>query len=134
MIQFPAPIMGLYDLPMWESIRSSHMALQVCSHCGSFRYPPGPSCPQCLSPEAEWRCLSGKGIIFSWTVFHRQYFDAYPPPHNSIVVSLEEGIMMVSTLEGAVPDGNWIGHAVTIGYKQDDTGATLPIFRLTGSS
>jgi uncharacterized OB-fold protein len=70
----------------------------------------------------------------SWTVFHRQYFDVYPPPHNCIVVQLEEGVTIVSNLEGAQPKGNWIGHAVTIDYKRDDVGNVLPVFRLAPTS
>ena len=130
MMQFPSPVMGLYDAPMWDSIRAEQMALQACRGCGRFRYPPGPACPHCLSPEAEWRPISGRGIILSWVVFHRQYFAAYPPPHNCIAVRLEEGVVIISTLEGEAPQGSWIGNAVHLSYRRDDTGAVLPVFRL----
>jgi hypothetical protein len=63
-------------------------------------------------------------------VFHRQYFAAYPPPHNCIAVRLEEGVVIISTLEGEAPQGSWIGNAVHLSYRRDDTGAVLPVFRL----
>jgi DUF35 OB-fold domain, acyl-CoA-associated len=97
-------------------------------------YPPGPVCPHCLAPEAEWRPISGRGIILSWVVFHRQYFAAYPPPHNCIAVRLEEGVVIVSTLEGEAPQGSWIGNAVRLSYRRDDAGAVLPVFRLAGGN
>lgn len=134
MIQFPSPVMGLYDAPMWNSIRTEQMALQACRACNRFRYPPGPACPHCLSPEAEWRPISGRGIILSWVVFHRQYFAAYPPPHNCIAVRLEEGVVIVSTLEGEAPQGSWIGNAVRLSYRRDDAGSVLPVFRLASET
>ena len=87
-VKTPRPVMGLYDKPMWESIRAGAMKLQCCKHCATWLYPPGPACPKCLSPELEWTPVSGEGKIASWVVFHRHYLPAYPPPYNAIAVRL----------------------------------------------
>ncbi len=126
----PPAVMGLYDGPMWTSIRARAMALQRCSGCGAVLYPPGPVCPNCLSDTLEWYPISGLGKILSWVIFHRQYLPAYPAPYNAIAVALAEGPIMISNLEGPVPEGSWIGRPVRIVYTDMPDGVVLPRFTL----
>lgn len=126
----PRAVLGLYDRPLWDSIRERRMALQRCAGCGSFRYPPGPACPECLSMEFAWTPLSGGAEIMSWVVFHRGYLPAYPPPYNAIAVRLDEGPVLISNLEGPAPDGSWIGRRVSLSYASLPDGMVLPRFRL----
>jgi uncharacterized OB-fold protein len=126
----PRPIEGLLDRPMWDSIRARRMRLQSCAACGRFRYPPAPICPNCLSEEAAWSAISGRGTIVSWIVFHRRYLAAYHPPYNVIAVRLEEGPLMISNLEGVSPSGSWIGSKVSLTYTTMPDGAVLPRFAL----
>ena len=106
-----------YDKPMWASIDRRRLELQTCVDCGRFRYPPGPSCPYCLSMNSEWRPVSGRGTILSWVIFHRTYFDDHPAPYNVIAVQLEEGPIVVTTLAGDPPSGSWIGREVELCYE-----------------
>ena len=71
---------SIYDEPFWESVGAGLMALQRCEACSTVRYPPGPACPHCLSPDCAWQAVSGRAELLSWTVFHREYLPAYPPP------------------------------------------------------
>ena len=125
------PVISLYDEPMWESIRAERMALQKCGSCGKFRYPPGPACDRCLAMDYAWVPLQGGGKILSWVIFHRQYFDNFPPPYNVVAVELAEGPIMMSNLVGALPEGSWIGREVTLCYERDLTGETIPKVRLS---
>lgn len=126
----PEPSLGLYDAPMWDSIRAGALALQRCAGCGAFRYPPGPACAECLSPDFEWRKVAGGGTILSWVVFHRQYLPAYSAPYNVIAVRLDEGPIMISNLEGATLSGSWIDARVALTYAAMPDGVVLPRFRL----
>lgn len=126
----PAPVGGMYDAPLWESIRAHGMKLQCCRECGQFQYPPAPVCHQCLSSELDWTALSGKGEILSWVIYHRQYLEAYPAPYNVIAVKLEEGPVVISNLEGDVPQASWIGQQVRLLYKTMEDGFILPRFEL----
>lgn len=128
----PRPVMGLYDKPMWESIRAGQMKLQRCAHCSTWLYPPGPSCPKCLSCDLVWMPVSGRGKIVSWVVFHRHYLPAYPPPYNAIAVRLEEGVTMISNLEGAMPEDGCIGRAVRLVYVAMPDGFVLPRWSYDG--
>jgi uncharacterized OB-fold protein len=128
----PRPVMGLYDKPMWESIRAGGMKLQRCAHCATALYPPGPSCPKCLSCDLVWTPVSGRGKIVSWVVFHRHYLPAYPPPYNAIAVRLEEGVTMISNLEGAMPENGCIGRVVRLVYVTMPDGFVLPRWSYDG--
>ncbi|MGG5888131.1 Zn-ribbon domain-containing OB-fold protein [Falsiroseomonas sp. HC035] len=128
--QTPRPVMGLYDQPMWESIKTRGMKLQRCANCGTWLYPPGPSCPSCLSCKLVWTPLSGRGRIVSWVVFHRHYLPAYPPPYNAIAVRLEEGPTMISNLEGAMLGEDSMGREVGLVYAIMPDGVILPRWSL----
>ncbi len=125
------PIISLYDEPMWESIRARAWKLQQCDDCGKFRYPPAPNCPHCLSLAATWKPLSCHGKIVSWVVFHRQYFDNFPTPYNSVAVQLAEGPLVISNLVGPEPEGSWVGKDVEVCYEEDPAIGTVPKVRLS---
>lgn len=125
-IKTPRPVMGFYDKPMWESIHARQLKLQRCKHCSTWLYPPGPSCPKCLSCDLEWTPVAGEGTIVSWVVFHRHYLPAYPPPHNAIAVRLKEGVTMISNLEGDMPVDGCIGRQVRLAYVTMPDGMVLP--------
>lgn len=111
-------IMGINDVPMWESMQRERLELQCCDACAAFRYPPASVCPECLSEQATWKAVSGTGTILSWVIFHRKYFDDHPPPYNSVAVRLAEGPIIVSQLEGTEPEGSWIGKSVQLAYGE----------------
>lgn len=111
-------VMGLYDKPMWDSIGRQRLELQCCDECATFRYPPAPVCPHCLSELASWKPIAGRGTVLSWVVFHRKYFDDHVPPYNSVAVRLPEGPIVVSQLQGPEPTGSWIGEEVEFAYAE----------------
>jgi uncharacterized OB-fold protein len=124
------PFISLLDEPLWASIEDHRWALQACSDCGTFRYPPAPVCANCLSMSSRWTPLSGRGSIISWVIFHRQYFDDYPPPYNVVAVQLEEGPLVISNLEGEEPDGSWLGRPVEVTYGRHSSGRAIPKMKL----
>ena len=123
-----ARLFSHHDAPMWESISDDAMQLQRCSHCGAFRYPPGPVCQQCLSTEYDWTPISGEGRILSWTTFHKQYLPAYPAPHTVVAVALGEGPIMVGHVARDKVGDLAIDLPVRIVYVDHADGYRLPMF------
>lgn len=119
-----------YDKPMWESAAEKQLRIQKCSECGTYRYPPGPACPECLSFDSRWEIITGRGNIMSWTVFHRKYLEAYPPPNLVVVVMLEEGAIMVANMPAEQVQHLKIDAAVEMFYEMHPDGFMLPRFRL----
>ena len=126
----PARVLGLYDAPFWRFLATEgRMRLQRCNDCGTWRYPPGPACPECLSPHADWAPVSGGGELLSWVTFHKQYLAEYSAPYNVIAVRLDEGPTLISNLV-APPQGLVIGRRVTLTVVQMEDGVALPRFAL----
>lgn len=97
----PRPRLGLYEVPFWDYVKSGEVRLQRCDSCQEFRYPPGPSCPSCGSPDYAWEPISGRGELLSWTVFRRQYFDEIPVPYTVVAVATREGPILIANLVDA---------------------------------
>lgn len=131
-VSVPPPVTGLYESKLQDYIARRHMHLQCCPECGFFCYPAAPGCPNCMNMELRWTPVSGRGVIVSWAIFHKQYIEAYPVPYNVIAVRLDEGPIMISNLEGPQPEGSWIGLPVSLVYVEV-TGVALPRFRLSGA-
>jgi uncharacterized OB-fold protein len=74
--------MDPYAEQFWAYTQKKELRLQKCSDCGKFRFPPGPTCDKCLSDEAEWAAVAGRGKVLSWTTFRRKYFEEYPAAHT----------------------------------------------------
>jgi uncharacterized OB-fold protein len=129
----PRRILALYDQPFWDFLnKDKEMRLQCCKGCGAFRYPPGPICPECLSPDYGWKAVSGEGELLSWIVFHKQYLPEYPAPYNVIAVKLKEGPIIISNLADDPDETDLIGRPVRLRLVEMDDGVTLPRFDLAG--
>lgn len=119
-----------HDQPLWDSIAAGKMALQRCTDCGTYRYPPGPTCAACLSADHEWAPISGRATLLSWTTFHKQYLPAYPAPTTVIAVLLEEGPILISNIEDEERPQLRVGAPVALYYAAHPDGYALPRFRL----
>ncbi len=92
----PIRSMDPYAAQFWAYTQKKEFRLQQCTACKKFRWPPGPTCDQCLADAFEWAPMAGRGKVLSWTTFHRSYFPEYPAPHTSIVLELDEGPLFVA--------------------------------------
>ena len=129
----PTRVLGLYDEPFWRLMKETgQMHLQRCSHCGTWRYPPGPACQECLSPDYDWKPVSGNGELLSWVMFRKQYLREYPAPYNVIAVRLDEGPTIMSNLvEDPQGGAKIIGSRVQLEVVAMDDGVALPRFVLS---
>jgi len=118
-----------YDKPLWDSIEAGKLAIQECASCGHYRYPPGACCPKCLSTEANWKAISGKGRILSWTTFHRQYLPEYPPPVTCVAVQLDEGPIMIGNIDSGERDKLRLDVEVELFYGEHPSGFSIPRFK-----
>lgn len=105
--------------------------MQACGRCGHVRYPVAPICPRCLSPDYEWRRLSGRGEIYSWVYFQRAYNAAWEArvPYNVILVQLDEGPRMFSNALPLGRDDLRVGMPVQVAFEEE-AGMSIPRFRL----
>ena len=102
----PPPLDGVDDQVFWEYLRAGEVRIQRCSSCGQWRYPPGPTCPDCLSADTGWQRIRGTGTLLAWATFHRRYFPYLPTPYTVAAVTADEGLLVCGGLRvpaGAAP-------------------------------
>jgi uncharacterized OB-fold protein len=125
----PLPAANAETLPWWEAAREHRLTAQRCTTCGALRHPPGPVCPACGSTQSDWQELSGRGVVYTFTVVHQQFVPA-DVPYVVVAVELEEGVRMVSNLVDASPSDIRIGQRVEVTWEDMGPALSLPRFRI----
>jgi uncharacterized OB-fold protein len=92
----PLPLIDGPDAPFWQGLRRREVRVQCCRDCGAHRFPASRYCPHCRSGESEWVAVEPRGVIESWCVFHRQYFEGLRVPYAVIQVQLDCGVRLFS--------------------------------------
>jgi hypothetical protein len=117
--------------PFWQSLTEHVLVLQQCDRCAHLRYPISEVCPECLSPDATWTPLSGRGTVFSTIVFHQVYHPAFADkvPYNVSLVRLAEGPIMVSNVVGPAPADVAVGDPVAVVFDHVTPDVVIPRFR-----
>jgi uncharacterized OB-fold protein len=130
-IEKPLPRPTEDSAPYWEAARQGELRMQRCSDCGHIRFPPSLLCARCLSDRCEWTRLSGRGRVFSWIVVHQSQHPAFnaDAPYNVVIVELEEGPRLHSTLVDCSTERIAIDMPVEVVFDRINDEITLPKFR-----
>jgi uncharacterized OB-fold protein len=121
----PSPTSG----PFWEAARRHELTLQQCGACGKFIYYPRPLCPHCFSDRLEWKKVSGRGTVYSYTVARYSPTPAFKEvPFVLAIVELDEGPRMTTNVV-APPEQVRIGMPVTVAFEDVTPECTLVKFK-----
>jgi len=81
----------------WAGLRERELRVQVCSRCGTYRFPFAPVCFNCRSFDATWEVISPSGTVASAVTVHRATGEqvwASHVPFVSALVDLEHGLRL----------------------------------------
>ena len=128
----PLPIITDENRKYWEYARKHELRMQKCSQCEWIRFPVSILCPKCHSMEAEWTKLSGRGVIYSYVIYHTAYHPAYRDdiPYIVAIIQLEEGPRMESNISGCRMEDVKIDSPVEVIFEDVTGTVTLPKFKL----
>ena len=128
----PLPTLSDENRPFWEAARRHQLHMQQCQDCGHIRYPINHVCPRCLSEQAQWVPLSGRGTVFSSIVFHQVYHPGFAQdvPYNVSIIQLEEGPRMISNVVGVPAAAVQVGAAVDVTFDDATPEISIPRFAL----
>jgi len=126
----PLPVPNEETRPFWEYCKAGELRVQRCLTCAKLRHPPRPGCPVCGSLEFEWQRLSGRGRVYTYAVSRQAVHPALEGliPHTTIVVELEEGVLMTSNLVDRADEVE-IGQPVEVVFEPVSEDISLPKFR-----
>lgn len=127
----PLPRVTEDNRPFWEALKRHELIFQQCSSCGKFRNPSSIICPHCHSLEHSWQKVSGKGKVFTFTVFHQVYHPGFAKevPYNVAIVELDEGVRLMSNVIGVSNDEIRCEMPVQVVFEDITPEFTLPKFR-----
>ena len=130
----PLPRVTADNRPFWDAAKRHELRLQRCGACGRVRYPPAPVCPNCLSEDAEWTRVSGRGTVTTFIVMHKVYFESFAGdvPYNVVQVELEEGPRLTANLVDLPNEQITVGMSVHVVFDDVTPEITLPRFRRAG--
>jgi uncharacterized protein len=89
-----------FTKPFWAATREKRLVIQYCRATGRYQHHPRPtSIFTGRKSDIEWREVSGRGEIFSWTVVRRgpEAFRGHEP---SVIasVTLDVGVNVIANL------------------------------------
>ena len=125
----PLPDIADADAPFWQALRRREVRVQRCGNCGAYRFPAARTCPHCRSEESDWATVEPTGVIETWCVFHRAYFDGLPVPYTVIQVRLDCGVRLFSNPAEVEASALRIGMPVEAAFDDITPEVTLLKFR-----
>jgi uncharacterized OB-fold protein len=125
----PLPQPSPLTQPFWDGCARGELLFQRCGSCRRPIFNPAPMCRFCGGTELAWERSAGAGEIYSWTVVWRPQTPSFRVPYAPVIVNLDEGYQMVSTLIGCDPREVRSGMRVTVEFHSIGGGVKLPYFR-----
>jgi uncharacterized OB-fold protein len=127
----PVPAITPEMAPFWEAARRHELVVQRCVDCGARRFPAREVCSRCLSRRVEWERVGGKGRVFSVAIMHQANHPWFAArvPYAVVVIELDAGPRMLSTVPGLEPHAITIGMPVEVAFEDVTPEVSLPVFR-----
>ena len=127
----PLPAPDADSAAFWAGLREGRLLLQHCLACGHVQYYQQGICRVCNAERLEHRAASGRGTVHSYSVVYRAPGPAFKAdtPYAVLLVELEEGPRMVSSLVDGDPHAVQFGMAVELVCERVNEQVTLPRFR-----
>jgi len=89
-----------FSMPYWEATRQKKLLIQYCKATGKYQHFPRPvSIFTGRRRDIEWREVSGKGTLFSYTIAHRgtPLFRG-SEPYAVVNVTLDIGVNVIANM------------------------------------
>lgn len=107
----------------FAALQEGRLLYQTCEECTATVYYPRLMCPTCGSDRLTDRGSSGTGSIYATTAVHSR-----AGTRNVVLVDVDEGFRMMSSVRGVDPGSVTIGLRVALEVIEED-GCLLPVFR-----
>ena len=130
-VERPVPPVRSYSAPYWEATRERRLLLQYDVEVGRHQFYPRPtSIFTGRRSHLEWREVSGRGVVASFTIVERappafRGFEPYP----LILVTLPEQVQIMSNLVDCRIEALTTGMAVRPAWAPLADGRHILLFR-----
>lgn len=104
---------------------AGRFSLQRCTQCRQHVFYPRELCPHCGGADLQWVHASGLGTVYSTSTMARRAEAG--GDYNVALIDLDEGVRMMSRVEGVAPEDVAIGQRVQAKVQQHE-GRGLVVF------
>ena len=111
------------------ALDDGRLVIQRCGDCAKHVFFPRSICPHCHGERLEWIEPTGLGTVYSTTTVRRK--PEAGGAYDVSLIELDEGVRMLSRVEGVPPTEVEIGMRVRARVVDDD-GAGLVVFDVEG--
>jgi len=127
----PLPQPNADNKPFWDACRQHELRFQKCLQCGLVRWPAAFICPNCHSDQAEWIAVSGRGKVYSFTVYHQIFHPGFKQdvPYVVASIELEEGPRLLSNVVNCPPSEVYCEMPVKVIWEDVTPEISLPKFQ-----
>lgn len=127
----PRPLPALIgdNVDYWTGGEHGELRIYRCRQCSYYVHPPVPFCPQCEGGDVQPEPVSGRGVVTSFTVNHKQWLPNLPVPYVLALVSIaeQEDVRLVSNIVNCPVDEVRIGMPVRVLFEQHED-VWVPLF------
>ncbi len=126
------PELDLANTAFWTSGEDGTLRFEQCLRCGAYIHPATGRCYACHSTDVAQRPVSGRGVVYSFTVNYQQWIPG-SDPYVIVLVDLDEStpdvpLRLTSNLVGTHMDDVAIGMPVEVFFIHNED-VWLPQFR-----
>ena len=125
----PRPNTYMDTQPFWQAAKNGKLVIQYCKDTGKPQFFPRPVSMANGRRNLEWREVSGKGTVYSYT----NTFSAWPGhedrvPYLVALVELQEGVRILCNLMNVKAENVKIGMPVKLCWEKLSDDINYPAF------
>jgi uncharacterized protein len=116
--------------PYWKAAAEGRLLLQRCEACGNHQFYPRAHCIRCGSFDPVWEEASGRGVVHTFSVIHRNGSPGFADelPYVVAIIELAEGPRMTANVVGVDPGEVVVDMPVRATFTKVSGDLALPQF------
>ena len=130
--QSPAtPVADAFTRTYWDAAAEGRLLLRRCRapRCGVAHHYPREFCPRCWSEDVVWEEASGRAVLYTWSVVHRNDLPPFGDrvPYVAAVADLAEGPRMMTEVVDCDNAALSVGMRLRATFREE-AGFAIPLF------
>ena len=118
-----------HDAPYWDGLATGVLKLQRSETKGKWQHYPRAHALDWTGEALEWVDAEGEGVVETFTVVQRSFFEDLEAPYVLAVILLKEGVKVLGHLQAAASDTVQIGMRVRVMPELQPGGEPALVFR-----
>jgi len=104
------------NAPFWQGGADGRLRVFRCQSCGTYLHPPTAACWSCRSMDVVPEVLSGRGLVYAFTINHSRWLPDMEPPYIVAEVELveQEGLRLMTNIVDCPLDEVRTGMAIPV--------------------